>query len=140
MCFLEHLRCSFGSSKTASFHKISVNFVLKNSKKQAEKFHPLGTGKKNFSTHTNWKIRALYRISLMFLWELKNAIISQNLRGLCVKKLQKTSRKIPPFRDGERIFQHIQTEKSVHSIEHLRCSFENSKTPSFNKISVNFVL
>ena len=32
------------------------------------------------------KIRALYRTSLMFLWELKNAIISQNLRGLCVIK------------------------------------------------------
>ena len=29
------------------------------------------------------KIRALLRTSLMFLWELKNAIISQNLRGLC---------------------------------------------------------
>ena len=29
------------------------------------------------------KICALYRTSLMFLWELKNAIISQNLRGLC---------------------------------------------------------
>ena len=32
------------------------------------------------------KIRVLYRTSLMFLWELKNAIISQNLRGLCVIK------------------------------------------------------
>ena len=32
------------------------------------------------------KIRALYRTSLMFLWELKNAIISQNLRELCVIK------------------------------------------------------
>ena len=29
------------------------------------------------------KICALYRTSLMLLWELKNAIISQNLRGLC---------------------------------------------------------
>ena len=29
------------------------------------------------------KIRTLYRTSLMFLWELKNAIISQNLRELC---------------------------------------------------------
>ena len=29
------------------------------------------------------KIRALFRISLMFLWELKNTIISQNLRELC---------------------------------------------------------
>jgi hypothetical protein len=37
------------------------------------------------------KIRALYRTSLMFLWELKNGIISQNLRGLCViKNLYKT--------------------------------------------------
>ena len=33
------------------------------------------------------KIRALYRTSLMFLWELKNAIISQNLRELCVIKI-----------------------------------------------------
>ena len=32
------------------------------------------------------KIRVLYRTSLMFLWELKNAIISQNLRELCVIK------------------------------------------------------
>ena len=32
------------------------------------------------------KIRALLRTSLMFLWELKNAIISQNLRELCVIK------------------------------------------------------
>ena len=32
------------------------------------------------------KIRALLRTSLMFLWELKNGIISQNLRGLCVIK------------------------------------------------------
>ena len=29
------------------------------------------------------KIRALLRTSLMFLWELKNTIISQNLRELC---------------------------------------------------------
>ena len=29
------------------------------------------------------KICTLYRTSLMFLWELKNAIISQNLRELC---------------------------------------------------------
>ena len=29
------------------------------------------------------KIRALYRKSLMFLWELKNAIISTNFRELC---------------------------------------------------------
>ena len=32
------------------------------------------------------KIRALYRTSPMFLWELKNTIISQNLRELCVIK------------------------------------------------------
>ena len=32
------------------------------------------------------KIRVLHRTSLMFLWELKNGIISQNLRGLCVIK------------------------------------------------------
>ncbi len=30
--------------------------------------------------------------------------------------------------------------KSVHSIEHLWCSFENSKTLSFHKISVDFVI
>ena len=29
------------------------------------------------------KIRALLRTSLMFLWELKNGIISTNLRELC---------------------------------------------------------
>ena len=33
------------------------------------------------------KIRVLSRTSLMFLWELKNAIISQNLRELCVIKI-----------------------------------------------------
>ena len=32
------------------------------------------------------KIRVLSRTSLMFLWELNNAIISQNLRGLCDTK------------------------------------------------------
>ena len=32
------------------------------------------------------KIRALLRTSLMFLWELKNTIISTNLRELCVIK------------------------------------------------------
>ena len=30
--------------------------------------------------------------------------------------------------------------KSVHSIEHLWCSFGNSKTQSFQQISVNFVI
>ena len=58
----------------------------------------------------------LSRTSLMFLWEIKNTIILQNLRELCV------------------------VLKSVHSIEHLWCFFENSKTPSFHKISANFVL
>ena len=33
------------------------------------------------------KIRVLSRTSMMFLWELKNAIISQNLRELCVIKI-----------------------------------------------------
>ena len=33
------------------------------------------------------KIRALYRTSLMFLWEIKNTIILQNLRELCVIKI-----------------------------------------------------
>ena len=32
------------------------------------------------------KIRVLSRTSMMFLWELKNGIISQNLRELCVIK------------------------------------------------------
>ena len=41
------------------------------------------------------KIRALLRTSLMFLWELKNAIISTNLRELCVIETPKPSRKIP---------------------------------------------
>ena len=35
------------------------------------------------------KIRVLYRTSLMFLWELKNGIISQNLRELCDIKINK---------------------------------------------------
>ena len=47
------------------------------------------------------KIRALYRTSLMFLWELKNAIISTTLCELCDIK---TIRKIPPFRVGEKNF------------------------------------
>ena len=42
------------------------------------------------------KIRTLYKTSLMFLWELKNTIISQNLRGLCVIETPKPNRKIPP--------------------------------------------
>ena len=33
------------------------------------------------------KIRALLRTSLMFLWEIKNTIILQNLRELCVIKI-----------------------------------------------------
>ena len=39
------------------------------------------------------KIRALYRASLMFLWELKNAIISTTLCELCVIK---ANTNIPP--------------------------------------------
>ena len=50
------------------------------------------------------KICALYRTSLMFLWELNNAIISQNLRELCFIETSKPSRKIPPFRVGEKNF------------------------------------
>ena len=137
------------------------------------------------------KIRALLRTSLMFLWELKNGIISTNLRELCVIETPKPNRKIPPtvaswtsFADlqsvlSHQIFYYTVPEpvegtfsllisvpepvegtfsllisvpersrrhiisialKSVHSIEHLWCFFENSKTPSFHKIFVNFVL
>ena len=153
------------------------------------------------------KIRVLYRTSLMFLWELKNAIISQNLRGLCdIKTNIKTTHSgfdklnhllfhytvpepvegtfsllisVPEPVEGRSysslwfrlrsitvLFittlgawacrRHILTShlgawacrrhiisialKSVHSIEHLRCSFENSKTPLFHKISANFVI
>ena len=95
VCFLEHLWCSFGNSKTQSFQ--------------------------------------------------------QNLRELCVIETQKPSRKIPPFRVGEKNFPQQMPEppegtiisillKSVCFLEHLWCSFGNSKTPSFQKLSVNFVL
>ncbi len=40
----------------------------------------------------------------MFLWERKNGIISTNLRELCVIETPKPSRKIPPFRVGEKNF------------------------------------
>ena len=104
------------------------------------------------------KICVLHRTSLIFLWELKNAIISQNLRELCIIEPPKPSRKIPPTVPersrrqgrGKEFFsinalvsrRHIISIalKSVCSIEHLWCSFENSKTPLFHKISVNFVL
>ena len=36
VCSIEHLWCSFGNSKTVSFHKISVDFVLL---KQTQIFH-----------------------------------------------------------------------------------------------------
>ena len=104
------------------------------------------------------KICVLHRTSLMFLWELKNAIISTNLRELCVIEPPKPNRKIPPNVPersrrqgrGKEFFsinalasrRHIISIalKSVCSIEHLWCSFENSKTPSFQQIFVNFVL
>ena len=140
------------------------------------------------------KIRALLRTSLMFLWEPKNAIISQNLRELCDIKantknphtVASTSSAtyyfitrclslskavlIPPYDFDsaqspyylllhsvpERSRRHILNShlgawacwrhiisialKSVCFLEHLWCSFGNSKTPSFHKISVNFVL
>ena len=134
------------------------------------------------------KIRALLRTSLMFLWELKNAIISQNLRELCdIKANTKNPHTVASwtsFADfqsvlshqffyytlPERSRRHILTShpvawacrrhiltshlgawacrrhiisialKSVHSIEHLWCSFGNSKTQSFQQLSVNFVI
>ena len=140
------------------------------------------------------KIRALLRTSLMFLWELKNGIISTNLRELCDIKtntknphtVASTSSAtyyfitrclslskahshfysrclsllkavlIPPcdFDSAQSpyyLLLHSVPEpvegtiisialKSVHSIEHLWCSFGNSKTPSFHKIFVNFVI
>ena len=92
----------------------------------------------------------------MFLWELKNSIISQNLRELCVIETPKPNRKIPPTvastSSATVLFitthaalacrRHIISIvlKSVCFLEHLWCSFENSKTPSFHKISVNFVI
>ena len=168
------------------------------------------------------KIRALLRTSLMFLWELKNAIISQNLRELCDIKantknphtVASTSsatyyfitrclslskahshfssrclsllkahshfssrclslskavlippcdfdsaqspyylllHSVPEPVEGtfsilisvpERSRRHIISIvlKYVCFLEHLWCSFENSKTPSFQQISANFVL
>ena len=114
MCFLEHLWCSFEKSKTPSFYKISVDFVLL---KQIQKIHtqwlrqaqspyylllhsvPERSRRHILTSHLGaWacrrhiisialKIRAIYRTSLMFLWELKNGIISQNLREVCVIKI-----------------------------------------------------
>ena len=104
------------------------------------------------------KICTLYRTSLMFLWELKNAIISTTLRELCVIETPKPNRKIPPNVPersrrqgrGKEFFsinalvsrRHIISIalKSVHSIENLWCSFGNSKTVSFQQIFVNFVI
>ena len=88
---------------------------------------------------------------MMFLWELKNTIISTNLRELCDIKtniksthsgFDKLSHQFFHYTVPERSWRHIISIalKSVHSIEHLWCSFENSKTPSFHKISVNFVI
>ena len=79
------------------------------------------------------KIRVLSRTSLMFLWELKNGIISQNLRELCVIETPKPSRKIPPTvastssATKSSITRCLSSRrhiisialKSVHSIEHL---------------------
>ena len=126
------------------------------------------------------KIRALLRTSLMFLWELKNAIISQNLRGLCdIKTNTKNPHTVASTSSATYYFitrclslskarsysslwfrlrsitvlfittlgawacrRHIISIalKSVYSIEHLWCSFGSSKTVSFHKISVDFVI
>ena len=99
----------------------------------------------------------------MFLWELKNSIISQNLRELCVIETPKPNRKIPPTvastSSATVLFitthaalacrRHILTShlgawacrrhiisialKSVCFLEHLWCSFGNSKTQSFQQ-------
>ncbi len=86
----------------------------------------------------------------MFLWELKNAIISQNLRELCVIETPKPSRKIPPNVPersrrqgrGKEFFsinawasrRHIISIalKSVCFLEHLWYFFGNSKTLLFH--------
>ena len=125
------------------------------------------------------KIRALLRTSLMFLWELKNAIISQNLRELCVIKantniphivastssatyyfitrclsLSKahshfSSRCLSLLKAHSQFSSRCLSLSKAHYFycikirvlkEYLRCSFENSKTVSFHKIFVNFVL
>ena len=99
------------------------------------------------------KIRALLRTSPMFLWELKNGIISQNLRELCDIKtntknphthsgFDKLSHQIFYYTAPERSRRHIISIalKSVCFLEHLWCSFDNSKTPLFHKIFVNFVI
>ena len=85
----------------------------------------------------------------MFLWELKNGIISQNLRELCVIETPKPNRKIPPtvVSTSSATVLFITTHaalacrrhiisivlKSVCFLEHLWCSFGNSKTPSFQQ-------
>ena len=101
VCFLEHLWCSFGNSKTLLFQQIFVDFVLL---KQTQKLYPQWLRQAQppiLLLHGAWacrrhilnshlaawacrrhhyfyfiKIRALLRTSLMFLWELKNGIIS----------------------------------------------------------------
>ena len=95
VCFLEHLWCSFGNSKTLLFQQIFVDFVLL---KQTQKLYP------------QWLRQAQPPILLLHgAWACRRHIISIAL-------------------------------KSVHSIKHLRCSYENSKTPLFHKISVDFVI
>ena len=111
------------------------------------------------------KIRVLYRTSLMFLWELKNGIISTNLRELCVIKANIKSTHSGFDKLSHQFFYYTLPEpvegtfsllisvpepvegtiisivlKYVCFLEHLWCSFGSSKTASFQQISVNFVL
>ena len=97
------------------------------------------------------KIRVLSRTSLMFLWELKNTIISTNLRGLCVIKAN--TKIIPTVASTSSATNSFITRclslSKAHYFycikirvlkEYLRCSFGNSKTLLFQQISANFVI
>ena len=106
---IEHLRCSFENSKTVSFHKISVNFVIL---KQIQKIHTQWLRQAqppNLLLHGAWACRRHILTSHLGAWACRKSIISIELKSVCF-------------------------------LEHLRCSFANSKTTSFHKIFVDFVL
>ena len=132
---IEHLRCSFENSKTVSFHKISVNFVIL---KQIQKIHTQWLRQAqppNLLLHGAWACRRQHQ---------KNLIISsphhqEKFHTQWLRQAQPPNLLLHAAWASRRHITSI-VLKSVRSIEHLRCSFEKSKTPSFHKISVNFVL
>ena len=92
MYFIEHLWCSLENLKTKSFHQYLVNFVIKiirfiepcHSERSAAKWR-ISLWRERFSKSVNRKTCVLHRTSMMFLRELKNAIISPILSELCDK-------------------------------------------------------